>query len=147
MIRRSSRPRGPRMDYSWCSLPKVRPAALERHDKQTEHEKKLAAAYAKVDERDESICWVTGVKLAPTAQDDRARREHHHLKGRNVKPEWVYRPERIITVSRAVHSYLQSHALEAIGTDARRPIYFAWNPRMVDLKRPPFRLRESVKAA
>ena len=144
---RCRRVKGPRIDYSGFSLSKGTPAVLERHDKRTEHEKKLAACYAKVDERDESICWVTGVTLTPFAENEKFRREHHHLKGRNVKPEWVYDQARVVTVSSAVHKLLQSHALEAFGTDARKPIYFAWNPNMVDIKRPPFRLRESVRRA
>lgn len=146
-ILRRSRPRGSRIDYSLSALPKVRPAALERHDKQTEHDRKLAAAYLKVDDRDDSVCWVTGVKLKPGVRDDHFRREHHHLKGRNVMPEWVYRPERIITVSADVHKYLTCNALLPSAADARKPIYFEWNPRMVDPKRQPFRLRASVRRA
>lgn len=132
------------IDYSIFKFSKGTPRVVAKHTKDVEHDKKLSKAYAAVNLRDGDICRVTGVKLTPGAKDDKHRREHHHLKGRRVRPEWVYRPERIILVSAYVHKLLQSSALQPGGCDARQPIKFAWNKRVV--KKPMFRLREEVAA-
>jgi len=56
------------------------------------------------------------------------RREHHHLKGRNVRPEWVTRPERIILVCKEAHELITAGFIEVEGTDARKVVRFHWAP-------------------
>lgn len=102
-------------------------ASTSRKQKQTDAEKKLAAAYAEVDTRDDSVCWVTGRKLSPRGTDEWKVRTHHHLKGRRVKPEWIDKPERIITVSLGVHKQITLGKLKVFGDDTRKPITFAWD--------------------
>jgi hypothetical protein len=88
------------IDYSVFAavggFPKGAPAKLAKHQKDTEHDRKLAAAYAKVDLREDNVCQVSGVKLEATSANPNRRREHHHLAGRNVKPEWKFEPKRIL---------------------------------------------------
>ena len=70
--------------------------------------------------------------------DSRTRREHHHLKGRNVKPEWVFKPERIITLAAEVHELVTLGWIAVEGVDARKPIFFWWTSLA---KSRPFELR------
>ena len=105
-------------------------AALARRARKAEDARELADAYAVVDGRDQSICWVTGRFLSPGAVRPEDRREHHHLKGRNVRPDWVTKPERIITVSALAHQLLEGGFIDVEGTDARKPMMFHWNASM-----------------
>lgn len=133
-------------NHPGLALPKPTPGVLARGWKRAEAATKLEKCYAKVDARDDSTCWVTGLKVTPFAQDHARRREHHHLAGRRVKPEWKFDVNRIITLSRYVHELVTKHILLVIGDDARRPIVFAWNPRMVKANAAPFHIRPSVAA-
>lgn len=126
-------------------IPKVRPKGLVRHEKGVAKDAALAAAYRKVEIREDNRCRVTGVELLASCRSDKLRREHHHLVGRNVKPEWRHKAERIILVSAYVHGFLESSALLAHGTDARKPITFSWNKNLVQPGKAPFRLRPEVR--
>lgn len=88
----------------------------------------LKNAYAEVDKRDGGVCWVTGVQTSPAGRSEWDQRTHHHLRGRNVKPEWRHDPDRIITVSLGVHRLLDLDKIIQEGDDARKPIRFHWNP-------------------
>lgn len=134
------------MDTSALPFAKPRPAVLERHDKENEHDRKLAKAYRAVEVREGNRCQVTGVELYARASNWKRQREHHHLKGRLVRPEWVYRPERILLVSQFVHRFLTSNALQPDGCNARKPIKFFWNYRIVKPGHEPLRLRREVAA-
>lgn len=101
------------------------PASVARKLRKVADKHALEDAYAEVDQRDGSICWVTG---AYTGGIGDLAREHHHLAGRNVKPEWVTRPERIITVSRLAHRLITLGWILVEGTDARKPLRFHWAP-------------------
>lgn len=132
------------IDYSVLALPKHRPAVLEKASKASEHDRKLAAAYVVVNEREQDVCQVSGVKLAPVSLNEKRRREHHHLKGRRVKPEWVYQPKRILLVSTFIHKLLQSSSILVDGTDATKPLSLTWNRRIVKPGKEPVRL-ENVR--
>ena len=106
--------------------PKPLPYAVVRRRKRLDHDRKLAEAYAEVDRRDAGICAVTG-RYTSSSPDPRFRREHHHLKGRRVRPDWVFKPERIITVSAEAHRMLTGHYLDVEGDNATKPIFFHWN--------------------
>lgn len=99
------------------------PAGIARKLRKAADKKALDDAYAEVDARDGSICWVTGAFTGGVG--DQAR-EHHHLKGRNVKPEWVTKPERIITVTRLAHRLITLGWIIVEGTDARKQPRFHW---------------------
>jgi hypothetical protein len=88
---------------------------------------KLAKAYAEVDAREDNVCQVSGVKLSPAARDTKRLREHHHIKGRNVKPEWVYESRRIVLCSKFVHDLFTGKALLLDSTDATQPLKLRWN--------------------
>lgn len=122
-------------------FPKPAPRALTKHAKRKEADQALREAYADVDARDAGYCWVTGRYTSPGAVDARQRREHHHLKGRNVKPEWVTDPRRIITVAADVHQLITCEAITVEGTDARKPMFFHWNPRIVKPGKEPFHIK------
>jgi hypothetical protein len=62
---------------------------LDRHERRKSDEQALLDAYAEVDLRDGSICWVTGRFTKAGDPDARRRREHHHLKG-GIRP-WSWR--------------------------------------------------------
>jgi hypothetical protein len=120
----------------------VTPRVLEKSQKESEHDRKLAKAYAAVDEREKNMCQVSGVMLFPSSQNERTRREHHHLKGRNVKPEWVYEPKRILLVSAYIHKLLQSKVILVYGTDATKPLAYHWNRQMVKPGKEPIQLEK-----
>jgi hypothetical protein len=130
-------------NYPGLALPKPTPSVLERGWKKAAKETALDKAYRLVDERDGSVCWCTGKKLSPFADQPDYRREHHHLNGRVGKHRAD--PNGIITVSARVHALITSHALEVVGSDARRSIRFKWNRALVPNKsKEPFRLRRQV---
>lgn len=128
--------------------PKSAPSAITRHRKRVDETQALKDAYSDVDRRDAGVCWVTGRHTAKygteRAVDPRIRREHHHLKGRNVKPEWVYDPHRIITVCREAHALITAGWIVVEGTDARKPIFFHYAD-FVKAHQKPFRIREKSR--
>lgn len=117
-------------------FPKGAPGVVTRRQKRLDQEQALREAYADVDRRDGGYCWVTGRYTSAGAPDARIRREHHHLKGRNVKPEWVYRPERIITVCAEAHQLITAGWIVVEGCDARKPIFFHYAPHVAAMHKP-----------
>ena len=93
-----------------------------------------------------SIRPLAVVVLSAAITDHRRLREHHHLKGRNVRPEWIYKSERILLVSRFVHRLLEANALVPDGCNARKRIRFFWNDRIVRPGEEPLRLRREIAA-
>lgn len=118
------------------SFPKGSPGVITRRQRRLDAEQALKEAYAEVDQRDAGYCWITGRYTQPGAVDARVRCEHHHLKGRNVKPEWVTRPERIITVTAEEHQLIHAGWLIVEGSDARKPIFFHWREDIAPKQRP-----------
>lgn len=118
------------------------PKVLEKHRKESEHDRKLAKAYAAVDTRENNVCQVSGAQLSPTASDPKRRREHHHIRGRNVRPEWVYVPKRIVLVSKAIHDLLTAKVLLIENTDATKPLRVFWNRQIVKPGKEPMRLEK-----
>lgn len=110
---------------------------LERLARKAADDKALREAYAEVDRRDGSICWVTGRHVG-SSPDPKKRREHHHLKGRRVRPDWVTDPRRIITVCAEAHELLTGHFIEVEGDDASRPIFFHWSEKLMRGQVKPF---------
>jgi hypothetical protein len=100
-------------------------ATIDRHQRKADRKKRLNDAYEAVDKRDEGVCWVTGRKTHPSGGPETAR-DHHHLAGRNVRPEWKFEPDRIITVCREAHRLITDGIIEVEGDDARLPIFFHW---------------------
>lgn len=111
---------------------------LDRHERRRADAEALADAYAEVDLRDASICAVTGRFTKAGAPDARVRREHHHLKGRNVRPEWVNVPKRIITVCAEAHDLIEGGFIQVEGADATKPLFFHWNERAMKNRKKPF---------
>lgn len=120
---------------------------LERHERRSADTQALRDAYEEVDLRDASICWVTGRFTKPGAPDARQRREHHHLKGRNVRPDWVTVPKRIITVCAEAHQLIEGGFITVEGTDATKPLFFHWNESMMRGRLKPFRIVSKRTAA
>lgn len=102
------------------------PRAVTKVRKQRAKAKSLEDAYEAVNVRDKSLCWVTGRYVIAGAPAASMRREHHHLKGRRVMPEWVNRPERIITVCAEAHQLITLGWIVVEGTDARKQLFFHW---------------------
>jgi hypothetical protein len=132
------------IDWSVLKFGKGSPGGLLRHRKRVSNTARLQEAYTDVDLRDGGFSVVSGAWTKPGAADPRVRREHHHLKGRRVRPDWVFKPERIITVTAFEHELLQTHALHVEGCDARKPLFFHWNRRMVPEGKEPFRIRKAA---
>ena len=114
------------------------PQAVVRRARRAADAKRLADCYADVDVRDAGICWATGRFTVAGAVDARQRREHHHLKGRRVRPDWIFRPERVITLCAEAHQLVTAGWLVIEGCDARRAIFCHWAPHV---KVKPFELR------
>lgn len=104
----------------------MEPRAVSRRKRRAADEKALREAYADVDAREAGYCQVTGRYTQPGHVDARIRREHHHLKGRRVRPEWVTRSERIILVTAEVHRLITLGWIAVEGCDARKPLFFHW---------------------
>ena len=111
---------------------------LERSERRKADTQALLDAYVEVDLRDQSICWVTGRFTKPGAPDARQRREHHHLKGRNVRPDWVTVPKRIITVCAEAHDLIEGGFITVEGNDTTKPIFFHWNEKLMRNRKKPF---------
>jgi hypothetical protein len=109
-------------------------------------QKRLEDAYEVVNRRDENKSRVTGIHLQPSSPDSRVRREHHHLKGRNVRPDWREDPARIILVSKFEHDLLTSGALEHEGDDATKRVVFFWNRAKVKVGDEPFRIKSKRRS-
>lgn len=125
------------MAMPFCPQPKSKPQAVTKRKRRLEAEQALKDAYADVDLRDGGVCWITARFTKAGGVDARTRREHHHLKGRNVKPEWVTRPERIITVCAEAHQLITAGWIVVEGCDARKPLFFHWAAH-VESKDKPF---------
>lgn len=110
--------------------------AIEKATKRREAAAALDDAYADVDARDAGICWITGRYTQPGAVDPRVRREHHHLRGRNVMPEYLTDPARIVTLCAEAHSLVTLGLIVAEGDDARKTLRWHWNG--VPLEKRPF---------
>lgn len=102
------------------------PKAVAKHHKKKAQEKALDDAYAIVNQRDGNKCRVTGEKLSPTALEPKHRREHHHLKGRNVRPEWATEANRIVLVSKLAHDLITNGWIVCEGEDATKALRFHW---------------------
>jgi hypothetical protein len=115
------------------------PVKVQRHDRKKAREEALEKAYAVVNNRDHNTCRATGRRLDPAAIDPAFRREHHHLKGRNVRPDWRDKPERICLVSALAHDLITKGWIDVEGTDARKPLFFHYTAlaksRPIQLKR------------
>ena len=128
------------MDTSGLKYPKGLPGIISRRVKVIEQERLLTAAYAAVNLRDQNRCAVTGVPLSAYSMQDKCRREHHHLVGRRIKPEWRTDPRRIILVSAYVHKLITANALVTDQFDAQKPIVWRWNYKIVKPGKEPFRV-------
>lgn len=104
------------------------------------NKQRLEDAYKEVDRRDGNLSRVSGCYLLASSADNRQRREHHHLRGRNVRPDWKYAPERILLCSSFEHGLLEGDAILYEGDDARERIVFFWNREKVPVNSEPFRL-------
>ena len=102
------------------------PAVVQRHTRKKEKADALTEAYAVVDKRDGGKCAVTGRQTQPGAASAALRREHHHLRGRNVMPEYRERSERIVTVCAEAHALITAGMIVVEGDDARKPLRFHW---------------------
>lgn len=102
------------------------PKVVAKHQRKVAAQKALADAYAIVNKRDGDTCRVTGEPLSASAKVNKHLREHHHLRGRNVKPEWVTDPDRIILVSKLVHDLIGNGWIVVEGDDARKALRFFW---------------------
>ncbi len=102
---------------------------------------RLQDAYAIVNVRDENESRVSGCHLIGASADNRQRREHHHLRGRNVRPDWKYDPRRIMLCSAFEHGLLESGAILVEGDDADQRLVFTWNRELVKPGEEPLRIK------
>jgi hypothetical protein len=119
---------------------RMKPSVLEKVTKASEHDRKLAKAYETANKREDNRCQVSGVELVPKSANPRRLREHHHIKGRRVKPEWVYEPARIVVCSKFIHDLFTAKALLLDSTDATKPLKLRWNRQIVKPGKEPIRL-------
>jgi len=116
----------------------IAPRSVERRARKQAKQAKLDAAYAIVNARDGNRCRVTGERLDPKAVEAKHRREHHHLAGRNVKPEWREDPARICLVSKLAHDLITRGWIDCEGDDATKVLRWHWTPLA---KSRPFRIK------
>lgn len=120
------------------------PVSVQRWSKKKAKQDKLEDAYAVVNIRDGNKCRITGKPLDAASLDPAHRREHHHLTGRRVRPDWRERPERIILVSKLAHDCITQGWLVIQGTDGRKPIFAHWASHVKPTQRP-FQIRRHNK--
>lgn len=102
-------------------------ATVARAARKSKRKQRLDDAYEVVDKRDRGVCWVTGRVTLTGDVGPETHRDHHHLAGRNVRPEWKYDPDRIITVCHQAHRLITTGKIVVEGDDARKPIFFHWH--------------------
>ena len=113
---------------SYCQpKPQRGTAMLERRKRRLTKADDLREAYALVDARDGGVCRVTGRYTVSGAPDARVRREHHHLRGRRVRPEWRSDADRIILVCAEAHQLIEGGFLTVEGDNAAGVLRFHWN--------------------
>jgi hypothetical protein len=117
------------IDYSLFPIKKGPSEPYVKGFKRRAFDQALAKAYAEVNLRDANRSRATGRELFPSTTDKKSLREHNHIKGRNVAPEWVTDPARIFLVSTREHRYIHAGDLLFEGDDARKLLVFFWNPR------------------
>lgn len=110
--------------------------ALRRHVKRRDKDKALEEAYAVVDARDSGYCRVTGRYTVPGSPDARNRREHHHLFGRNARPEFRHDPRKIVTVAAEAHQLLTAKLITVEGDNANERLIFHWSDEVKPHDRP-----------
>lgn len=99
---------------------------MQRGARKKAKQEALEAAYDVCNQRDGNRCRVTGKRLDPAAMDPAHRREHHHLKGRRVRPEWRERSERICLVSKLAHGLITAGWIEVEGDNADKALMWHW---------------------
>jgi hypothetical protein len=92
--------------YGAFAKDKMIPVKVQRDLNRRDKNAKLDAAYDVVNTREQNICQVSGVRLLPESPDAKTRRQHHHIKGRRVRPEWVTDPDRIVLCSDFCHDLI-----------------------------------------
>ena len=116
------------------------PSTVARKQRKKDRKQRLQDAYDEVDERDGMVCQATGKTLQRQHMDAEQVLTHHHLAGRNVKPEWRHDADRIITVSLAAHRLITAGWIVVEGDDARQAIRCHWAAHVRPEMRP-FRLK------
>lgn len=133
------------IDWSLFAFPKGKPKQLVDHAKGVAAAAALAKCYAKVDARDEGRSWVSGKQLVKSDRNHDTWLTRHHLDGRVGEKRSDH--HFVITVSWTEHQLLESSSLLPVDkrnrdtTDARKIHRFAWNRRIVEPGKEPFRLR------
>jgi hypothetical protein len=107
---------------------------------------RLDDAYEIVNQRDGNKSRVTGCTLLASSPDSRQRREHNHLRGRNVRPDWKYQPERIHLCSAFEHGFITSGALQVEGDDATKRLIFTWDRTRIPIGAEPFQIRSKRRS-
>lgn len=100
------------------------PVSVERYERKAKKQERLDAAYALVNKRDGHKCRCTGEPLAWPCPDAKHRREHHHLRGRNVAPERREDPQGICLVSAFVHKLITKGWIDVEGDNADGALRF-----------------------
>lgn len=132
------------IDYSAIEaaggIGKGKPRQLTRGWKKKENADRMQAAFDAVDARDKGISRISGKETLTNTSDDKALRDHCHMRGRNVDPVEKYNPKRIFTATREEHKAYDAHLLEREGEDADLRLIFRWNRRLVPVGQEPFRI-------
>lgn len=123
------------------AFPKPEPLALHRAKRKAARASALDEAYRAVDLRDGGVCRATGRTTRSGDPDARVRREHHHLAGRHVRPDWRHDTKRIVTLCAEAHQLVESYALLIEGANADGRLLFHWNRDIVPVGKEPFRLK------
>ena len=118
--------------------PKPLPGAITKGRKRATARAALDKAYEAVDLRDGPQSRITGRWTVSGAVDPRVRREHDHIKPRSTHPELIAEPSNIFVCTAEEHALIHAGALEIEGEDARKPLFFHWNRRLVKSGDEPF---------
>ena len=136
---------GPRIDYSLLPLKKGPSVQLEKGWKTAAFEKKLAAAYERVNLRDDHRSVISGTPLLASTSNDKQRREHNHLGRRSTYPSLRTAVKNIFLVSSYEHGFLTRNELLVHGADANKRLTFSWNRRLGPAGKEPFRIPAAVR--
>ena len=145
MIRKRPKIKTTRIDYAAIAaaggIAKGPSVQLEKGWKDAQFIKDLAAAYLKVNRRDDNRSRVSGRVLLPRSGNDKDRREHNHLENRATAPSKITDAANIFLVSTYEHGFITRNELLIHGTNANRKLLFYWNPNIFTGNKPvPFRI-------
>ena len=128
----------------------MKPRVVEQTAKERADDRAWEKCKVAVDERDKSICQITGAFLKAGAVDGWQALERNHLDPRSLAKKRRFDPDNVLTMARSVHQLWHAGALRILnkrGQPAKRVSeidHVAWNRNVVAKGEEPCRIRKGL---